>query len=254
MADKRPLWRSAFDPMALGVAGVAGAAGMALHSVPVVSLGVLAYGALIAWDILATTPDRAERELPEPVVLPDPAAFADRDVQAAIVSLGASQQTLWRAAREAPANVLAIVMPTLVAVKELTGRALDLASRAEDLNDFLKTQDRAKLQADAGRLAAAAGRARDAAARDEYGKAVANRTEQIGAVDEIADAHDRAVAALSKVVTMLDALPAKIVRMKALDNAALDALGVDVTSDVTTLNQDIQLFETTLRLLAQPSP
>ena len=170
------------------------------------------------------------------------------------MSLGASQQTLWRAAREAPANVLAIVMPTLVAVKELTGRALDLASRAEDLNDFLKTQDRAKLQADAGRLAAAAGRARDAAARDEYGKAVANRTEQIGAVDEIADAHDRAVAALSKVVTMLDALPAKIVRMKALDNAALDALGVDVTSDVTTLNQDIQLFETTLRLLAQPSP
>ena len=250
MALNRALWRIALDPMALGVAGVAGAAGIALHSVPVVSVGILAYGALVAWEILGKAPDKPERKLPEPVVLPAPASFADQGVQQAIISLAESQTALWATVREAPDNVLACVLPALAAVRELTTHALGLAARAEELNDFLKTQDRRKLKGDLDRLALAAREATDPGARAEYGKAVANRTEQIGAVEEIAAAHDRAIAALAKVVTTLDALPAKIVRMKALDHAALDALGDDLTTDVHRLNQDIQLFENTLRSLA----
>ena len=61
LAEQRPLWRSALDPLALGVAVASGVAGLGLHSVPVVSLGVRAYGALVAWDVLGKSPGRPER-------------------------------------------------------------------------------------------------------------------------------------------------------------------------------------------------
>jgi len=254
MADERPPWRAATDPVALGVVAIAGGAGLFLHSIPVVSVGVLAYGALVAWELLGkgTSPPAKSRGLPERVPLPDPSAFADPEVHASIVSMGDAQRALWAAAAEAPDNVLACVLPAIAGANELTTHALDLARRAEELNDFLRTQDRKKILADAGRLQAAAMKTRDGSARDGFDKAAANRAEQLGAVDEIADARDRAISALAKVVTTMEALPAKIVRMKALDAIAMDAMGDDVTTDLTRLNDDIRVFETTLRSLATP--
>lgn len=254
MSDDRPPWRAAVDPVALGVVAVAGGAGLFLHSIPVVSVGVLAYGALVAWELLGKgAPGVPTRKgLPDRVPLPDPNTFADPEVRASITSLDDAQRALWAAAREAPGNVLACVLPAIAGANELTTHALDLARRAEELNDFLRTQDRKKILADAGRLQAAAKKTRDGSARDGFDKAAANRAEQLGAVDEIADARDRAISALAKVVTTMEALPAKIVRMKALDAIAMDAMGDDVTTDLTRLNDDIRVFESTLRSFATP--
>lgn len=253
MAEPRPPWQAVLDPLALGVMGVAGSAGLFLHSVPVIAVGALAYGALVAWELLGKGGEGPARPgLPEPLLLPDRDTFADVEVRAAIVSMADAQRALWLAAGEAPPNVLACVLPAMTGVNELTAHALDLARRAEALNDFLRTQDRKKILEDAGRLQAAARKTRDAGARDGFDKAASNRAEQLGAVDEIADARDRAIAALAKVVTTMEALPAKIVRMKALDATAMDAMGDDVATDLTRLNSDIQVFEETLRSLASP--
>ncbi len=251
--DDRPPWRALFDPLAIGVVGVAGGTGLFLHSVPVVAVGALAYGALVAWELVGKgTREVPVRALPTPALLPSPDAFADPDVRQSVVSLNDAQSALWLAATEAPDNVLACVLPALSAVNELTVHALELARRAEGLHDFLRTQDRKKIADDAGRLQAAARKTRDAGAREGFDSAATNRAEQLTAVDEIADARDRAIAALAKVVTAMEALPAKIVRMKALDATAMDAMGDDVATDLSRLNSDISVFEQTLRSLAGP--
>lgn len=215
----------------LGILGTATAAAVALHSLPLLAVGGIAYAALVMWDLYHPAAPAAEAT---PV----------------IPALQRARTELARVLADTPDTVSDHLRPALASVEELEVRAGALSARADDLQKYLSTQDRPAIEAEAGRLAALASRATDAEARTEYDHAAQTRAEQLRALDDIAQARDRSLAHLSRIVATLEALPPKIVRMRALDAAAADALGGDVSRDLSHLNEEVRLFEATLRELA----
>lgn len=246
------LGRALLDPLGLVVLGGAGAAFAATHLAPVLGVGGLAWAALVALKLLGKGEVAASAGDDE--ALPGPEAFLDEAVKANIRALHQAHQERGRVLKETPPALRETLRSALESARELEQHAVALASRAEGLNDYLRTQDRAAIAADAQRLSEAATKVVDAAARDEYGRAVGAKGEQLRALDDISAARERALANLSRIVSTLAALPTKIVRMRALDEAAQDALGSDVSRDLGHLNEEIRLFEKTLISLAERAP
>lgn len=243
----RQIARAIFDPLGALVLGGAGVAFAVTHAVPLLAVGGLAWATLVSLRLLQRP------TLPSGAVdtLPDPQEFMDRAVQDQIVSLRKAREERERVLAESAASVRDSMTAALLGAPELEQHAVMLARRAEGLNDYLRTQDRAAITSDARRLQDAAKGTADRQAAEEYGRAVAERGEQIRALDDITAARDRALANLSRVVSVLSAIPAKVVRMRALDDAAQDALGNDVSRDLGRLNEEIRLFEKTLSSLAE---
>lgn len=257
MADSDPsnparaLLRSALSPLSLAVLGGAGAVAGALHSLPVAAVGALAYGALVAWDALgggASAPPEKEAWS-----LPPPSRYVDPGTRAAMESLAHAAAERRRALREAPESVRAALAGAFADIDELERNAVSLADRAEELAAYLHKQDRNRIAAEAARMAEAAARTRDTNAKAEFSAAEANKADQLQVLDDLVAARDRALGNLARIVTTLDALPGKVVRMKALDDAAQDALGTDVIADLGRLTGEIRLFEQTLKHLSDGS-
>lgn len=243
----RQIAAAVFDPLGALVLGGAGLAFAVTHAVPVIAVGGLAWATLVSLKLLARpSPAGGEQD-----ALPEPREFMDPAVTAQIGALRRARDERAVVLAESPVSVRDSMGAALDGVPELEQHAVVLARRAESLGDYLRTQDRGAITSDARRMADAAKGTSDAQAAAEYGRAVAERGEQIRALDDIAGARDRALANLSRIVSALSALPAKIVRMRALDDAALDALGGDVSADLARLNEELRLFENTLSSLAQ---
>ena len=243
----RQIARAVFDPLGALVLGGAGLAFAVTHAVPLIAVGGLAWATLVSLKLLA-------RPAPSGGVsdaLPEPREFMDPAVTAQITALRRARDERTVVLAESPATVRDSMGAALDGVPELEQHAVLLARRAESLGDYLRTQDRGAITTDARRMADAAKGTADAQAAAEYGRAVAERGEQIRALDDITGARDRALANLSRIVSALSALPAKIVRMRTLDDAALDALGGDVSRDLGHLNEELRLFENTLSSLAE---
>jgi len=243
----RQIARAVLDPMGALVLGGAGVAFAVTHAAPVLGVGALAWATLVSLKLLARPASGPEVA---PDALPEPVEFGDVAVQRQIMALHAARRERASVLAESSAEVRANMSPALLGVPELEQHAVTLARRAESLNDYLVTQDRGAIASDAMRLQALASGSADRRTADEYGAAVASRGEQLRALDDIASAHDRALANLSRVVSALSALPAKVVRMRALDESAQDALGDDVSRDLGRLNEEIRLFENTLGSIA----
>ena len=212
---------------------------------PVVAVGGLAWATLVSLKLLQRPEAPPARD-----PLPEPHELMDKAVIAQITALRHARDERAAVLRESPPAVRDAMGSALIGVPELEEHAALLARRAESLSDYLRTQDRGAITADAKRLQDAARGTSDAAAATEYGRAVAERGEQIRALDDIVAARDRALANLSRISSALSALPAKIVRMRALDEAAQDALGSDLSADLGQLNDEIRVFERTLSSLA----
>src|SRR5262249_15535903 len=90
----------------------------------------------------------------------------------------------------------------------------------------------------------------DPEARKQFEQALASRQEQLRALEDIKDAHDRVSGTLSKVVAALQAPPAKVVRMQVMDSEALTAGSGDVQRELDTLSNEVPAFEETLRMPA----
>lgn len=243
----RQIARAVFDPLGGLLLGGAGVAFAVTHAVPVLGVGALAWATLVSLKLLARSGGGPEAA---PDTLPEPREFGDAAAQRQIAALHSARRERASVLAESSAEVRANMSPALLGVPELEQHAVTLARRAESLNDYLVTQDRGAIASDAKRLQALASGSADQKTADEYGAAVASRGEQLRALDDIATAHDRALANLSRIVSVLSALPAKVVRMRALDEAAQDALGDDVSKDLGRLNEEIRLFETTLSSIA----
>lgn len=242
--------RALLDPLGLAVLGGTGVAFAVSHAVPLAALGGLSWAALVALRLVGS----ARRGGPAPrEVIPSADAFMDKDIRSRIKALHRTHAELARVLAESPDAVRENMEPALVGVPELEEHAVVLARRAEDLADYLRTQDRKSIADEAARLQESASRATDQAARDEYGRAVAAVGEQLRALDDIVSARDRALANLSRIVSTLESLPARLVRMRALDDSARDALGNDTGSDLSRLNEEIRLFEKTLSSMVEPA-
>ena len=94
--------------------------------------------------------------------------------------------------------------------------------------------------------------ARDAETKSQYEHALAARRDLLTTLNDLVNARERAHATLLSIAATLEALPAKIVRMRALDAQAMDALTGDVQEELSRMNGEIRTFEEVLKGLADP--
>jgi hypothetical protein len=241
------LGKASAGPLNLIIAGSAALGALALHSWPLLALGGAAYTALVAWD--ATNPKLWKKAAGggEPSArLPDPAKLVDPSTRQAIVGILAARRDLDRVLHETPDAIQAHLLVALASVGELESRAARLAARAEELAGYLRSTDPEALRRQLGDLEAQAKRTSDGEARAQYERAQAARRDHLRALEDVANARERIGANLARIGATLEGLPAKIVRMRALDSQAMDSLSGNVNEDL-----EIKSFEETLESLAE---
>jgi hypothetical protein len=236
--------------LAVGAAGAIG--GLLLHAWPVMALGGLAYLAMVSWDLVSPefwAKISASEVLP-PSRLPQPDAVKDPAVQSTVRELWIARNELGRVIGEASPQVRGYVGMIIASLGQLESHAAELVGRADLLGRYLSTVSPSLVETEVARLRAESVATDDAEARGQFEQALASRQEQLRALEDIKDAHDRVNGTLSKVVAALQALPSKVVRMQVMDAESLSAVQGDVNRELDTLNNEVSAFEETLRMPA----
>lgn len=242
--------KSVFNPVNLGVAATSAATAFALHLWPVVAVGGVAYAALVAWDMF--NPNFWKKSLAaEPIEMPDPKKLLDPGARAAVESLLAAQIELKEVLSNTSDDVKSHLAVVLVSLSELETRAVHFVKRIEDLSGWLGRTDSERVRTDMRRLAEKVHQSRDQQARAQYKSALAAREEQLKAIDDIQNAKERAQANLSRLVATFEGMPAKIVRMRALDAQAMDELSGSLNDELGHINGEMKAFEETLTQLVE---
>jgi hypothetical protein len=166
--------------------------------------------------------------------------------------LGAKME-IEQALTETPPDVQANLAMALTSVTELEERAAKLALRSDDLAVYLSKTDPRVAQQDVDQLARRIEQTKDAEARAQYESAYAARKELVQTLVDLTNARERIHATMLSIAATLEGLPAKIVRMRALDAHAMDKLGGDVKEELDRMNGEIRNFEETLRTLSEVS-
>ncbi len=242
--NKKSLVKAATTVTNIVVAGTAGVAAVALHSWAIAAVGGAALAALTAWGIFG----KKELEAAGPR-LADASDFDDPHTRIALQSIKKARVEIDKVLGDTSAEVQAHLAMVVVSVGELEERASKLAVRAEDIAKYLATVDPAQLQKDVDALDLRAKAARDKEARAQYEAARSARAQHLATVNDLFAAKERIAASLLSIAATMDALPAKIVRMRALDAQAMDQLTGDVKDELDRMNVEIQSFEETLTTL-----
>jgi hypothetical protein len=236
----------------LGVLGAAGVLAAALVSWPVAAIGGVAYMALVASDV--SNPDFRRKALREAPALPPPAKVSDPDVRACAVAFADARVEVEQVLATVPERVRRNIASSIGSLEELARHTAALVARADDLSRYLARVDVAKVRAEAERLRAKAAAAVDATSRTELEHAATAAGERLETVHQLATARERAIANLSRVNATLAAMPAKIMRMRTLDDQATDVLSGDVGGELDRMNTDLRAFEDTLVTLVETEP
>ncbi len=248
------------DKLNLIIAGSAALGAALFQSWSMLALAGAAYTALVAWDlssadfwrnVLGTGP--ARRILPDPMTLTDPAS------QTAIRSIVAARQGLARVLADTKDEIKGHLARSLAAVSDLEERACALIDRIEELAHYLGTADVDAVRREIVRLDDRARRCGDPSTKLELIEARAVRDEHLRTLFEISDTKERICAGLDRIVGALEALPARVMRMRVLDTEAMDRLSSDVRGEIDGVDGDLRTFEETLRSLgvsarAMPAP
>jgi hypothetical protein len=241
------LRRAATGIVNLGVAGTAAVGAAALHSWPILALGGATYAALVAWDAVRGT----EKASPAKPRLRTPADYRDPAIQSAVRTLSAARSEVDRVLGATPPDVQSSLALALGSVEDLMTRAGGLADRGDDLAAYLATKDPRVVRKDAEELRQRATRATDPEARAQYASAGAAREEHLVVLGDLANAKERIVASMLSIASTLEALSAKVVRMRTLDADAMDKLTFDVNDELERVNGEIETFEETLMTLGE---
>ena len=225
---------AAAGPLNLAVLGGAVIAAVVLASWPIAALGGAAYTALVASDVSsaefrrrvqlgqATRPRLVTQRRPAPETLTDP------EVRAAAQRIAIARDSLDQVVKTLPARIGRNVTAALAAIDELERHGAALALRADELSRYLAGADAVAARHEAESLTARATNTPDPSARASYEAAAHAAHERVTALSDIATARDRAVAHLSRIESAIKAVPTKLVRLRALDDQASDALTGDV--------------------------
>ena len=244
--------RAATGPLNLGVLGGAVIGAVALASWPIAALGGAAYAALVASDV--SSAEFRRRVLfgrSKPSALPDPKTLTDAEVRAAVERIATARGALTKVVKSIPERIQRNVGTALAAIDELHGHAAVLAVRADALARYLAGVDPAAAQREADALTARARNTADADARASYEAAAGAANDRVTALRDIATARERSLAHLARIESAIKALPAKLVRLRALDEQASDALTGDVGAELQRMNIDLRAFEQTLEGIAE---
>jgi len=218
----------------------------------VTAVGGLAYLAMVAWDLVSPefwSKVSAGEVLP-PSRLPQPDSVKDPAVRSTVRELWIARNELARVIGEASPQVRGYVGIIISSLGQLESHAAELVGRADLLGRYLSTVSPSLVETEVARLRAESVATDDPEARRQFEEALASRQEQLRALEDIKDAHDRVNGTLSKVVAALQALPAKVVRMQVMDAESLNAVSGDVNRELDTLNNEVSAFEETLRMPA----
>ena len=93
--------------------------------------------------------------------------------------------------------------------------------------------------------------ARDVAAKADYEAAATAAHERARAIDDLGNTRDRALAHLAKIAAVIQAVPSKLVRLRALDDEARGTLTGDVGAELERMNVDLRAFEQTLESIVE---
>jgi hypothetical protein len=249
-AAGKVLARSAMSAVNLVVAGSAAVGAAALHSAPILALGGVAYVALVAWDMVSPAFWK-KASAPAPAELPAPGKLADEALAEVVRSLVAGRARLAEVLEETPEEVKGHLGGVIRATGEMEESASRLVKRADDLSRYLGTADAAAVRREIEKLEGKARGARDGETRAQYEGARAIREEQLRALDDIHGARERAMANLARMVATLEGLPPKIMRMRALDAQAMDALSGTMEGEIERIQGDMLAFEETLQSLGE---
>lgn len=245
--------KSVTSPINLGVGAAAATLAIGLGSLPLAALGLLAYGALVAYDTFNPTfwtkvyalPARAQLELPEPKAVKDPGT------RNALVQILATKAELARVLEDTSPEVQASLSTTLSSLAELDTQATKLIQRAEVIAKHLGTVNEDALRADAVLLQRRAAATKDARARQSFVDAKAARDDELRTLDELRAAKDRIDAQLLRVVAVLGGLPTKVVHMRALDSDAADKFSGDVNAELEAISSELETSEEVMKSLGE---
>jgi len=244
-AKKTPLGALA-GPVNMGVVSAATIGAFALHSWPIFALGGVAYAALVAWDMVGVAP-KSDSVAPE---LLDPALLTDPTARAAMQTIRAARAELDAVLKDTPVDVQVSLVSTLSSVDELEQTATALAKRADDLARYLSTRDPRVVAQDIETIALRIARTTDPEARKQLQSAHTARVDHLKVLGDLETAVQRIDASLLSIASTLEALPAKVVRMKALDAHAMDEISGSVQKDLSQMNGEIRSLEEVLESLA----
>lgn len=234
------------------VLGVSGVVAAATGLWAVFAIGLLAYGALVAYELQAAPPSTPL--LPDGPAFPEVADLIDPQARQAVPQLRAARAELVRLLAALPPHVLEPILPSLLAVPELEGHALRLIERAEELRRYLQTQDAVALRREMDDTRAALDRARDKATWKEHQQALEARGQRLQAIEDLSTTVERIGANLSRIVATVESLPPRLMRLRTIDADTLSRVGGDVGAEVDQMNQELRAFEQTLASLAEPNP
>ncbi len=233
---------------ALGL-GTLGAVG--LHSWAVLALGCAAYLALAAWDLTTESfwrrvlEGRSERQESLPAVRD----VKDAEVRASVERIQSARKSIDAALTEAPEEVALQVRASLGGLEELDARAARLVDLAEGLAQHLAGVDEPALRAEASRLQAKSEAATDAESRALYLEASQARQEQLRAVSDVRQARERLLANLARIVSNLEGVPTRVVRMRVLDAATQSGSSDEIGWEIGRINGELAALEQTLEVL-----
>ena len=248
---KRGVWKAVTSPLNVSVVALASAGAAAVGSLGVLAAGGVAYAAMVAWDLSSKS---FWSKLAAPTGkdgLPALESLFDPETREAVARIAAARAEITRVMSETPEAVAAHVAPVVASLAELNGRAGRLALRADQIARHLAANSFEDLRVEMDELAAKAAGARDGDARRQYREAQAARQAQLGSLNELGAAHDRVVASLARILTTLEGLPTQIVKMRTLDDQAVDDFSGDVGQELDRINVEMGAFEETLASLVE---
>jgi len=251
----RVVARASTQPLNIGVAAGSAVLAVGLTSWSLAVLGILAYGAMVAYDAFNPAFWKkvyARKALPGPPLLPT-GRIADPNTRTAVGQLTAARAEFERVTADTPQEVMANLSGTLAFLSELEGYAGRLVARAEDIARHLKLVNIDALRAEADELGKRAAATRDSTARAGFEEARAARQDEIRTLEELATAKDRVDANLQKLVAVLAGLPTKVVHMRALDAAAMDQASGDLHAELEAVAGELKISEEIMKSVGKES-
>jgi hypothetical protein len=233
---------------ALGL-GAVGAAG--LHSWAVLALGSVTYVALAAWDLSTESFWKRvlEGRTQHRESFPQLKDVRDAEVRASVERIQSARQSIDRALADAPEEVSMQVRASLGGLEELDARAARLVDLAEGLARHLASVNEDALRAEAAQLKAKSESARDAESRALYKEASDARDEQLRGVSDVRQARERLLANLARIVSNLEGVPTRVVRMRVLDQATQSGSSDEIGWEIGRINGELAALEQTLEVL-----
>jgi hypothetical protein len=211
-------------------AGTAGLLAVALHSWPIAAVGIATCAALAAADVAKKKSGLAA------TILPSPDRIQDAHTAGAIRAILDARAKLERALTSTDA-----VATMLGPVVDLESRAAKLAQRAEDIAAHLQGVDFGALKREVDQLAARIPSTPDPTTRASYVATLDARRGHLETLTDLVRTKERIGATLLSIAATLDALPAKVIRLRGIDDATND-----VGRELTQMNEEIASFEETL--------